>query len=53
MELRTLLPGRDVEYPIPLPGDLAPGEYRFLTQVEVADTGARQGMRSDPIRVEG
>lgn len=52
MELRTLLPARDASYTMTLPADLTSGEYRYLTNVEVMDTGVREAVRSGPIRVE-
>jgi hypothetical protein len=52
MELRMLEPGQDARFRLELPPDLAPGTYRFLTRVERMETGARDGVASDPFSVE-
>ncbi len=47
LELRTLQPGRSVDYAYKLPDGLADGRYRFLTQVERMRSGRRAGVRSN------
>lgn len=51
MEIRTLPPGEETRYPLEVPGGLEPGEYRYLTNVEMMDAGDRGPVRSDPFRV--
>lgn len=50
MELRTLPPGDSATFEKTLPSDLAPGEYRYVTNVD-AD-GTRSVAASNPFRVE-
>lgn len=51
MELRTLEPGQRARYSMEVPEGLAPGEYVYLANVEVLDTGERRAVRSEPFRV--
>jgi hypothetical protein len=51
MELRTLPDGEDATYPMGLPPDLAPGEYRFRTTVERLEAGDRARLESAPFLV--
>lgn len=51
LELRILAPGAQAGYAMRLPDGLAPGEYRYLTNVEMLDTGERAGLHSETFRV--
>lgn len=51
LELRTLPPGERARYTVELPPGLAPGEYRFHTDVETLATGERSAVRSGAFRV--
>lgn len=51
MELRTLEPGRDVDYRYQLPVNMVAGSYRFATQVEWMQSGRRSGVRSNSFEV--
>ena len=51
MELRTLNPGRSVNYSYELPETIADGNYRFLTQVERMPSGRRDGIRSNGFEI--
>ena len=53
MELRVLMGGGEVRYPIELSPDLEPGEYRFTTRVEPQEPGAMVSVASQPFRVGG
>jgi hypothetical protein len=53
MELRILSAGEITRYPYELPEGLAPGEYRFLANVEMMDAGGRRSVWSDPITITG
>lgn len=51
MELRTLDPGGEARYTLPLPEGLPAGEYRAVTGVENLPRGERTGVASEPFRV--
>ena len=51
MELLTLGPGRQICYPMQLPKDTTPGQYRFLTRISSMDNGPQQLVSSPPFRV--
>jgi hypothetical protein len=51
MELRTLEPGGLASFTLRLPPDLASGDYRYHTSVEMLDTNTRRDARSDAFRV--
>lgn len=53
MELRTLEPGRSASYAYDLPAGLAPGSYRFSTQVAWLRTNRSSTVTSNAIRVAG
>ena len=52
MELRLLHPGEEATYPLELPISVQPGEYRFVTNVDMAAVEDFGPVRSDPFRVE-
>lgn len=52
MELRTLPPGEETQYPYDLPPDLRPGEYRVLAGVELMDGGGRETVVSEAFTVQ-
>jgi hypothetical protein len=51
MELRMLPPGDEARLPLELPADLASGEYRFLTSVEMTRVGDQGPVRSEAFRI--
>jgi len=51
MELRTLEPGKTVNYPYKLPVNMTAGNYRFVTQVEWIASGRRSGVRSNGFEI--
>ena len=51
MELRTLPPGQDATYEKELPDDLAAGQYRYVTSVEVPLGTEQKGVASSPFQV--
>lgn len=52
MELRTLEAGGETTYRMALPSTLQEGRYRYVTNIEVMETGGRRGIISGPFRVE-
>lgn len=52
MELRMLTPGNEDSFTLQLPTDLAPGEYRFTTSIEVLPSGTTEALESSVLRVE-
>jgi hypothetical protein len=53
LELRSLEPGQQAQFPIDLPHDLAPGTYRFHTTVERFGTGTSQEIAAEPFTISG
>lgn len=53
MELRILPPGEEARYPLDTSAQLAPGEYRFVTNIDMIDGGGPGGIRSAPFRLQG
>ena len=51
MELRLLPPGEETTYPLELPISVEPGEYRFVTNVDMAAVEDFGPVRSDPFEV--
>ncbi|HSK20693.1 MAG TPA: immunoglobulin-like domain-containing protein [Longimicrobiales bacterium] len=51
MELRTLEAGSEVEYRTHLPAELAEGQYRYRTNVEIMSTGDYRSVTSNAFRV--
>lgn len=51
MELRTLAPEARATYPLDIPSDLAPGEYRVVTGVERLAARERLEVTSEPFTV--
>lgn len=51
MELRTLAPGTSATYAYEIPARLAGGSYRFVTNVERMNAGARTIVRSNNFEV--
>jgi hypothetical protein len=53
MELRGLEPGREASFRTALPTALTPGQYRYVTNIEVMETGERHTVTSRPFNVRG
>jgi len=51
MELRTLPPGEQASFDVQLPADLTPGSYRYQTNVEHMERGARETVATAPFTV--
>lgn len=51
MELRMLEPGEQAGFPLPLPPDLTPGEYRVVTGLHPTDADERVDVASTPFTV--
>ena len=53
MELRTLQAGSTTTYRTTLPPGTTAGDYRFITNVELMESGQRRGVTSNIVRVTG